>query len=58
MQEEAMPTKVTNPYGKPSKPGNGHEIWQKMRTPCPECGATEKRLTVENDRAKIVCGKA
>lgn len=53
-----QPRDGTNPYGQPSRGGNWHEIWHRMRTPCTTCGATSKRLVIVKDRATIYCGSS
>lgn len=51
-----QPRDGSNPYGRPSLGGNWHAIWHKLHEPCPTCGATQKRLKIEKDKATIFCG--
>lgn len=45
-----------DPYGRPTEPGNGHELWRKVTdVPCSVCGATGKKLTVIKNEATIWC---
>lgn len=44
-----------SPYGRPSPPGNAYEVWRKLTTPCPTCGATSKHLVIEGKDATITC---
>lgn len=46
-----------DPYGLPGR-GNLDQVWQRVNVlPCPECGATRKRLSFDKRNATIVCGE-